>query len=70
MRRLGADPDRRSDLAPAGSQPYGFARQLVALLADPLEFQLGLPGPVEHRPLLIAELSARPGHPPDSIKLV
>ncbi len=51
--RLGADPDRGCDLAPARSQRYGFAGQLVTRLDGALDFKLGLPGAVKHRALLV-----------------
>jgi hypothetical protein len=53
VRGLGADPDRRGDLAPAGSQRYGFAGQLVTRLDGALYFKLGFPRAVKHRALLV-----------------
>ncbi len=67
MRGLGAYPDGRCDLSPAHPQAHGLARQLVALLPDALEFKLGLPRPVKHRALLIAQFSPRPRHTSNSI---
>ncbi len=67
MRRLGADADRRGDLAPADPQPDGLTRQLVTLAGGALYLKLGLPCPVKHHPLLLAQLPPRPAHPTHSI---